>query len=84
MKTIEFSREETRVMTTHLQAWFRDELDQDSGALQAEALIAFFGEQAGGYFYNRGLYDAQAIVAARVEEMADAIYGLEKKTDFLR
>ena len=79
MKPIEFSKEEMRDMVRALKAYFADEMDQDLGALPAEMLIAFFGRHIGPSFYNRGLYDAQVLIAAKAEETVDAIYGLEQK-----
>lgn len=79
MKPIEFSKEELRDMVRRLQAYFTDELDQDLGALPAEMLIAYIARDLGPAFYNRGLYDAQALIAAKAEETIDAIYGLEQK-----
>ena len=78
MKPIEFTREERRAIALKLQAYFRDELDQDLGALPAEMLLDFLGREIGPWFYNRGLYDAQAVVNARAEDIAEAIAGLER------
>ena len=44
----------------------------------------FFAEEIGPYFYNRGLYDAQAILESRLENIAEAIYEIEKPTQFVR
>lgn len=79
MKPIEFSKEEMRDMVRRLQVYFAEELDQDLGALPAEMLIAFIARDLGPSFYNRGLYDAQALFTAKAEEIADAIYGLERQ-----
>lgn len=79
MKPIEFSKEEMRDMIRRLQGYFADELDQDLGALPAELLIGWIGRDLGPAFYNRGLYDAQALIAAKSEETVEAIYGLEQK-----
>ena len=38
----------------------------------------------GNFYYNRGLYDAQAILASKMDDLNDAIYELEKDTDFKR
>ena len=78
MKAIVFSREETGDITAKLRAYFRDELETDLAALPAEMLLDFLGREIGPFFYNRGLYDAQAVVTARVEDIAEAIYGLER------
>lgn len=84
MSKIQFSREERNVLVTHIQRWFEDELDQSIGALPAEALIDFIGQDIGAMFYNRGVNDAQALVAKKAEDLADAIYSLEKKAGFVR
>jgi uncharacterized protein (DUF2164 family) len=42
-------------------------------------LLDFIAREVGPVFYNRGLYDAQAVLAARIEDVNEAIYGLEKK-----
>lgn len=79
MKPIEFSKEEMRDMVRRLQGYFADELEIDLGALPAEMLIAYIARDLGPAFYNRGLYDAQSLIAAKAEETVDAIYGLEQK-----
>jgi uncharacterized protein (DUF2164 family) len=79
MKPIAFSKEELRDMVGRLQAYFADELETDLGVLPAEMLIAFIARDLGPAFYNRGLYDAQTLIAAKSEETVEAIYGLEQK-----
>ena len=79
MKKIEFSREETRAITGQLQAYFRDELDQELGELPAQMLLDFLSGTIGRQFYNRGVYDAQAVVAAKAEDISEAILGLERQ-----
>lgn len=79
MKPIEFSKDDLRDMVRRLQVYFADELDQDLGALPAEMLIAFIARDLGPTFYNRGLQDAQAVFAAKVEETADTLYAMERK-----
>ena len=78
MKPIAFSREETAAITAKLRTYFRDELDIDLAALPAEMLVDFLGREIGPFFYNRGLYDAQALVAAKAEDIGEAIAGLER------
>lgn len=77
-KPITFSREEIAVITPRLQAYFRDELDVELGGLPAEMLLDFLVREIGPFFYNRGLYDAQAVVAKKSEEIGEAILGLER------
>jgi uncharacterized protein (DUF2164 family) len=84
MSAIEFSTEEKQIIVRKIQLYFKAELDRDIGQFDAEFLLGFFAEEVGAYFYNRGLYDAQAIVAQRVDSLAESIYELEKPTDFAR
>ncbi|MGV9010560.1 DUF2164 domain-containing protein [Brevundimonas sp.] len=78
MKPIAFSREETVAITAKLRTYFRDELEIDLATLPAEMLLDFLGREIGPFFYNRGLYDAQAIVAKKAEDIGEAIAGLER------
>ena len=80
MKPIKFSREETKAIVGDIQDYFREELDQSIGAIPAEMLMAFFAEKMGAYFYNRGLYDAQALVRKKIDDVSDEIFSLEQVT----
>ena len=61
-----------------LQAYLRDELEVEVGRLPAEMLVEFIGRDIGRLFYNRGLRDAETVVRQKVEDVADALYGLER------
>ncbi len=76
---IEFSKEEQRDLIPRIKAFVRDELDQDIGDLQAGMLMDFFANSLGHAVYNRALYDAQALIAAKADEMSEALYALEQK-----
>ncbi len=84
MTKIEFSAEETKIITKKLQQYFRDELDQDLGQFGSEFLLEFFTKEIGPYFYNRGLYDARAVLMGKMDDIADAIYQIEKPTEIGR
>ncbi len=84
MTELEFTPDEMAQMVDRIKAHFARELDQEIGSFDAEFLIRFFAEEIGGYFYNRGLYDAQALFARKVDEFADAVYELERPTAFTR
>ena len=84
MSKIEFSEEERALLVRRIQLYFREELEQEIGRFDAEFLLEFIAEELGAYFYNRGLYDAQAILEKRMETLAEAIYELEKPTEFGR
>ncbi|MBT8118751.1 MAG: DUF2164 domain-containing protein [Gammaproteobacteria bacterium] len=82
MSDIEFSKEEKEIISRKIQLYFTEELEQEIGQFDAQFLLDFFSEEIGPYFYNRGLYDAQAILESKLETISDAIYELEKITEF--
>jgi len=84
MSGIDFSKQEKEIITKKIQLYFSEELNQDIGQFDAQFLLDFFAEEIGPYFYNRGLYDAQAILEKRLGDIAEAIYDLEKVTEFRR
>ena len=84
MNDIEFSSDEKAILVRKIQLYFTEELKQDIGRFDAEFLLDFFASEVGVYFYNRGLYDAQALLAKRVDDLTDAIFELEKPTEFGR
>jgi uncharacterized protein (DUF2164 family) len=84
MSKIEFSTEERAVLVRSIRLYFKEELDQEIGQFDAEFLLDFVADELGPYFYNRGLYDAQAVLEKRMESLGDAIYELEQPTEFAR
>jgi uncharacterized protein (DUF2164 family) len=84
MSEIKFTKEERDVVCRKIQLYFQEELEQDIGQFDAGFLLDFFAEEIGPYFYNRGLYDAQAILESRLENIGEAIYEIEKPTQLLR
>ena len=78
MSKIEFSKEEKQMMTQKVKNYFQEELNEDIGNFDAEFLIDFFAEEMGGFFYNRGLYDAETMIAEKVSEISDLLLQLEK------
>ena len=84
MPSVEFSKEEKDAIIRKIQLYFQKKLDQEIGQFDAEFLLDFFSEEVGAYYYNRGLYDAQTILESRLESITDAIYEIEKPTEFMR
>lgn len=82
MEKLKFTNEEKAQIVQKVKLYFSEELDQEIGGFDAEFLIDFFAEEIGSYFYNRGLYDAQALFTSKVEELADSIYELERPTTY--
>jgi uncharacterized protein (DUF2164 family) len=78
MDKIEFSKDEKEMMIQKVKMYFGEELNQDIGNFDAEFLIDFFAEEMGGFFYNRGLYDAETMISEKVSEISDLLLQLEK------
>jgi uncharacterized protein (DUF2164 family) len=81
MAEIKFTPEERDVICSKIQGYLREEFDQEVGQFEAGFLLDFFAREIGPYFYNRGLYDARAILERRLEDITEAIYELEKPTE---
>jgi len=82
MSEIKFTKEEIEGITKKIQLYFSEELDHEIGQFDAQFLLDFISEEIGSYFYNRGLYDAQSILESRMESISEAIYDIEKITEF--
>ena len=82
MSEIEFSKEEKEILIKKIQLYFTEELDKEIGQFEAQFLLDFFSNEVGLYFYNRGLYDAQTILESKMESITEAIYEIEKITEF--
>lgn len=73
MSTIKFSSTETEQLVIKIQDYFAKELDQDLGQFDAEFLLDFFSKEVGAHFYNRGLSDAQLVIAAKLNNVSEMI-----------
>ncbi|MFT5163964.1 MAG: hypothetical protein ACI9FJ_002561 [Alteromonadaceae bacterium] len=80
MTKIKLSPQQKNAIVNKIQRYFARELDQDIGDFDAEFLLDFFSENVGGYYYNQGLYDAQTVLAAQLDNINEAIDVLEKET----
>ena len=77
MSPIKFTRTEKSLLIDNLQGYFTNELEQDLGQFDADFLLDFFTEELGGVYYNRGLYDAQALMTEKLELIDKQIVELE-------
>lgn len=75
-----FSDTEKAEIVAKIQKYFNRELGQEIGGFDAEFLLDFFAREIGNYFYNQGLYDAQAILSTKLDDLNDAISQLELPT----
>jgi len=78
VKPIEIAVEQKKVMVSKLQDYLQEELEITLGGFDAEFLLDFLGKEMGSFYYNQGLYDAQAAVSQQVDNMTEAIYLLER------
>lgn len=72
------SKDEMQEAAARLRAYLNDEMEVEVGRLPAEMLVEFIGQDIGRLFYNRGLRDAETVVRQKIEDVADALYGLER------
>lgn len=84
MSKIIFSKEEKEVIVKQIQLYFTEELSQEIGGFDAEFLLDFFLEEIGPYFYNRGLYDAQALLEKNIDTISESLHSIEKPTKFIK
>lgn len=77
---IKFERHLKASVVTKIQDYFEEELDLEIGQFEAEFLLDFFVGEIGPQFYNQGLRDAQTVLAARLDDLQEAIGELEKPT----
>jgi len=75
---LDFSNEDQAAIVAAVRDYFLTEFELDVGRFEAEAILTFFAKEIGAHFYNRGLYDAQAVVTNQIEVINDAIYQLEQ------
>jgi len=77
MSPIKFTHAEKTLLIDKLQRYFNDELEQELGQFDADFLLDFFTQELGALYYNRGLYDAQALMAEKLELISEQIVELE-------
>jgi uncharacterized protein (DUF2164 family) len=75
---IEFDRAVREDLARRLVRRLRDELDIEVAPMDGQRLLDILAESLGPAWYNQGLRDAQAAVQARVDDIAEAIAGLEQ------
>jgi uncharacterized protein (DUF2164 family) len=78
MPRIAFDRAEREDLARRLVRRLRDELDLEVAPMDGQRLIDLLSETLGPAWYNQGLRDAQAALHARVDDIAEAIAGLEQ------
>jgi uncharacterized protein (DUF2164 family) len=67
--SIELDRETRAAAVLSIERWFREELDQKIGNIQAAALLHFFLAEIAPSVYNRAVADVQERLMVRVGEL---------------
>lgn len=75
---IELPKDTRDAAARTLSTYLKDELDLEVKGFDAVFLLDFIIERLGPLFYNQGLYDAQAVLSKKADEIGEAILALEK------
>jgi uncharacterized protein (DUF2164 family) len=78
MSTVELSKETRDALVRALSRYLKDELDVEVTGFDAVFLLDFITERFGPHYYNQGLWDAQALLRKKLDELGDAVLQLEK------
>jgi uncharacterized protein (DUF2164 family) len=78
MSEIKFTSTQKELLIHKLQQYFSTELDQDLAQFDADFLLDFFIKEMGNHFYNQGIYDAQQLLAEKLDDITDEMFQLEK------
>jgi uncharacterized protein (DUF2164 family) len=78
MSKIEFQAQQKEQLIQKLQKYMSQELDVELAQFDANFFLDFISKEMGSLYYNQGLYDAQTVLADRMDALADAIYQLEQ------
>ncbi|AOY00299.1 DUF2164 domain-containing protein [Jeongeupia sp. USM3] len=65
-------------LAARLRHWCDREIGLELGGFDAEFLLDYVIKEIGTQCYNRGLLDAQAAIAKRLDTLTDAIGELER------
>jgi uncharacterized protein (DUF2164 family) len=66
---VELSKEQRTQAVVSIERYFRENMDERIGNIQAAALLAFFIEEVGPSIYNKAIADAQERMQMRVGEL---------------
>jgi len=72
--TIEISPDATKAAISSIQRYFKENMDEQLGGLEAGALLSFFLKDIGPAIYNKGVADSQARLHERVAELDVEVY----------
>jgi len=77
MVTIELKKQARTDAVASLKKYFDEEMREPIGDLRAGLLLDFLLEEIGPAIYNQAIGDAQARIAARVQDLEGELYADE-------
>ncbi len=72
------SREDKELLLQKVQRHVSEEAEVEIGRFEVESLVDLVARLIGTHYYNKGLRDAQALLARQVDQVNDAIYEMER------
>ncbi|MBO9419787.1 DUF2164 domain-containing protein [Labrenzia sp. R4_2] len=84
MPDLKLDKDTRARLNQQIRQYLSDELDTDIGNMEADFLIDFLTKSLGASFYNLGLKDAQALIARKMDDINDELYGMEQPDDPVR
>lgn len=72
------SRDDMERLLQKVQRHLSDEAEVEIGRFEVEALVDLMARHVGPHYYNKGLRDAQALLARQVDQINDALYEMER------
>lgn len=72
------SREDKERLLQKVQRHLSEDAEVEIGRFEAEALVDLVARLIGTHYYNKGLRDAQALLARQVDQINDALYEMER------
>ena len=78
MQENKFTPDEKARLIAKIQDYLQVEFDCEIGQFDTEFFLDFLTKELAGHYYNQGLYDAQTILANKIEHINEAISELEQ------
>lgn len=78
MSNIELTRDEKTKIAERLQRYCENDLDIELGQFDAEFIVDHIAQSLGITVYNQALSDAQKVIEAKIMDINDELYQLEK------
>ncbi|MBU0737241.1 MAG: DUF2164 domain-containing protein [Alphaproteobacteria bacterium] len=72
------SREDKERLLQKVQHHLSEEAEVEIGRFEVESLVDLVARLIGTHYYNKGLRDAQALLARQVDQVNDALYEMER------